>query len=55
MYDFMAPIQPAMSGSDRALLCEKAIKGDPHGTVERLDRCVEVYERFPGLFRFTLG
>eukprot|EP00752_Nemacystus_decipiens_P002319 g2192.t2 len=38
-----------------ALACEKVVKGDPDGALERLGRCVEVFERYPGLLRFTMG
>ena len=34
---------------DRALVFNKASKGDTDGTLEKIARCVEVYERYPGL------
>ncbi|CAN0132740.1 unnamed protein product [Ectocarpus fasciculatus] len=36
------------------LVFTKAAKGDLHATLERIGRCVEVYERYPGLCRGTL-
>jgi len=36
---------------DRILIFKKAAKGDTSGTLERISRCVEVYERYPGLCR----
>lgn len=44
-----------MLGFDRALAVEKVIKGDTNGALERLGRCVEVFERYPGMLRFTMG
>eukprot|EP00903_Cladosiphon_okamuranus_P019443 g17878.t1 len=37
------------------LSCQKLVKGDIHGTLERIGRCVEVLERFPGLLRFHMA
>ncbi|CBJ28453.1 hypothetical protein Esi_0106_0024 [Ectocarpus siliculosus] len=37
------------------LVFEKAAKGDFTGAVERIDRCVEVFEGFPGVCRFFMG
>ncbi|CAB1103083.1 unnamed protein product [Ectocarpus sp. CCAP 1310/34] len=37
------------------LVFEKAAKGDFSGAVERIDRCVEVFETFPGVCRFFMG
>ncbi|CAM9219819.1 unnamed protein product [Ectocarpus sp. 4 AP-2014] len=37
------------------LVFEKAAKGDFSGAVERIDRCVEVFEGFPGVCRFFMG
>lgn len=34
---------------------EKAANGDSTGALERLSRCVEVFERYPGLHRFAMG
>ncbi|CAN0403650.1 unnamed protein product, partial [Ectocarpus sp. 12 AP-2014] len=34
------------------LIFEKVAKGDFSGAVERIDRCVEVFEGFPGVCRF---
>lgn len=42
-------------GIDRVLACEKAVKGDTDGALERIGRCVEVFERYPGLIRFEMG
>lgn len=39
----------------RNLFFAKAAKGDFLGTLERIGRCVEVFERFPGLCRFQMG
>ncbi|CAN0029861.1 unnamed protein product [Ectocarpus fasciculatus] len=36
------------------LLFTKAAKGDVRATLERIGRCVEVYERYPGLCRGTM-
>ncbi|CAM9602925.1 unnamed protein product [Ectocarpus sp. 12 AP-2014] len=38
-----------------ALVFEKGVKGDLQASMERLRRCVEVYERYPGLCRGTIG
>ena len=35
----------------RTLVFNKAARGDAHGTLERISRCVEVYELYPGLCR----
>eukprot|EP00752_Nemacystus_decipiens_P005061 g4595.t1 len=37
------------------LVFEKAANGDLSGAIERLSRCVEVFERYPGLHRFAMG
>ncbi|CAM9724096.1 unnamed protein product [Scytosiphon promiscuus] len=37
------------------LIFEKAVKGDLHATLEKLDRSVEVYERYPGLSRCLMS
>lgn len=37
------------------LIFEKAAKGDTTGALDRLGRCVEVFERYPGLHRFAMG
>ncbi|CAM9840360.1 unnamed protein product [Ectocarpus fasciculatus] len=37
------------------LVFDKAAKGDLSGAVERIGRCVEVYEGFPGVCRFFMG
>lgn len=33
------------------LVFNKAASGDAYGTLERISRCVEVYEQYPGLCR----
>eukprot|EP00903_Cladosiphon_okamuranus_P015538 g14344.t1 len=38
-----------------ALLFKKAHKGDTDGVLERIARCVEVYERYPGLCRGVMS
>ncbi|CAM9899503.1 unnamed protein product [Ectocarpus fasciculatus] len=38
-----------------ALAFVKGVKGDPQAAMERLSRCVEVYERYPGLCCGTMG
>ncbi|CAM9529251.1 unnamed protein product, partial [Ectocarpus sp. 12 AP-2014] len=37
------------------LIFTKAAKGDLHATLEKLGLCVEVFERYPGLCRSTVG
>ncbi|CAN0364964.1 unnamed protein product [Ectocarpus sp. 6 AP-2014] len=37
------------------LVFPKAAKGDMHAALERIGRCVEVCERYPGLCRSTVG
>eukprot|EP00903_Cladosiphon_okamuranus_P015987 g14765.t2 len=38
-----------------ALIFEKATKGDTTGALDKLGRCVEIFERYPGLHRFAMG
>eukprot|EP00752_Nemacystus_decipiens_P005054 g4589.t1 len=38
-----------------SLFFDKAAKGDLSGSLERIGRCVEVFERFPGVCRLTMG
>lgn len=37
------------------LLFENVAKGDVPGALERVRRCIEVFQRYPGLCRFKLG
>ncbi|CAM9597989.1 unnamed protein product [Ectocarpus sp. 13 AM-2016] len=37
------------------LVFEKAAKGDRQATLERIGRCVEVFELYPGMCRCTIG
>ncbi|CAM9859999.1 unnamed protein product [Ectocarpus fasciculatus] len=37
------------------LFFEKTVSEDTKGALERLERCVEVFEAFPGLTRFAMG
>lgn len=41
--------------SGRTLVFKKGAKGDLSAALERVGRCVEVYERFPGLCSGTMG
>ncbi|CBJ29986.1 expressed unknown protein [Ectocarpus siliculosus] len=40
---------------ERTLFFDKTVSGDTKGALERLERCVEVFEGFPGLTRFAMG
>ncbi|CAM9966701.1 unnamed protein product [Scytosiphon promiscuus] len=37
------------------LMYEKAARGDTRGTLDRVERCAVIYERYPGLNRFCMG
>ncbi|CAM9379091.1 unnamed protein product [Ectocarpus fasciculatus] len=37
------------------IVLKKAAQGDQHATMERIGRCVEACERYPGLCRSTVG
>ncbi|CAN0382667.1 unnamed protein product [Ectocarpus sp. 12 AP-2014] len=37
------------------LVFKKAAKGDLHGSLKRIGRCVEIFERYPGLCRSMIG
>ncbi|CAB1111404.1 unnamed protein product [Ectocarpus sp. CCAP 1310/34] len=37
------------------LVFKKAAKGDLHGALKRIGRCVEIFERYPGLCRSMIG
>ncbi|CAM9586204.1 unnamed protein product [Ectocarpus sp. 12 AP-2014] len=47
--------EPLEEAVDRNLVFTKAAKGDVHATLERIGRCVEVYERYPGVCRDAMG
>ncbi|CAM9554408.1 unnamed protein product [Ectocarpus sp. 4 AP-2014] len=50
-------IRPGVGGLiiNGILFLDKTISGDTKGALERLERCVEVFEGFPGLTRFAMG
>lgn len=52
---FPWPLGTLFGSIASTLVFEKAAKGDSHGALERLSRCVEVFERYPGLHRFAMG
>lgn len=39
----------------RTLVFEMACAGDVRNTLKRIDRCVEVFDRYPGLCRSMMG
>ncbi|CAN0314629.1 unnamed protein product, partial [Ectocarpus fasciculatus] len=43
--------EPLEEAVDRTLIFEKAAKGDRQATLERIGRCVEVFELYPGMCR----
>ncbi|CAN0122963.1 unnamed protein product [Ectocarpus sp. 6 AP-2014] len=47
--------EPLEGAVDRNLVFTKAAKGDVHATLEKIGRCVEVFERYPGVCRDTMG
>lgn len=54
--ELMHAAKHAASSDDcRSLFFDKAAKGDLRGSLERVARCVEVFERFPGLCRLPMG
>ncbi|CAM9877638.1 unnamed protein product [Ectocarpus sp. 12 AP-2014] len=50
-------IRPGIGGLiiNGTLFLDKAVSGDTKGALERLERCMEVFEGFPGLTRFAMG
>ncbi|CAM9632368.1 unnamed protein product, partial [Ectocarpus sp. 8 AP-2014] len=50
-------IRPGVGGLiiNGTLFFDKTVSGDTKGALERLERCVEVFEGFPGLTRFAMG
>ncbi|CAM9595328.1 unnamed protein product [Ectocarpus sp. 13 AM-2016] len=50
-------IRPGVGGLiiNGTLFFDKTVSGDTKGAMERLERCVEVFEGFPGLTRFAMG
>ncbi|CAM9370652.1 unnamed protein product [Ectocarpus sp. 12 AP-2014] len=50
-------IRPGVGGLiiNGTLFFDKTVSGDIKGALERLERCVEVFEGFPGLTRFAMG
>ncbi|CAB1102842.1 unnamed protein product [Ectocarpus sp. CCAP 1310/34] len=50
-------IRPGVGGLiiNGTLFFNKTVSGDNKGALERLERCVEVFEGFPGLTRFAMG
>ncbi|CAM9664116.1 unnamed protein product [Ectocarpus sp. 4 AP-2014] len=50
-------IRPGIGGLiiNGILFFDKTVSGDTKGALERLERCVEVFEGFPGLIRFAMG
>ncbi|CAM9203523.1 unnamed protein product [Ectocarpus sp. 12 AP-2014] len=50
-------IRPGIGGLiiNGTLFLDKSVSGDTKGALERLERCMEVFEGFPGLTRFAMG